>query len=502
MTRFFYRRTITVALVGYFAHVAFAEPMNEQQAVEQAAQNNPDLQAALLDLQAAQQAVVAARSQYTPTVRITPGATHSEIPNATVEGVTTGSSDTANIGVGVTHHFSWGTEVSVDLNGKGGVSRVNPEPRTAETVELGPTYGVEARIGVTQPLLRNSGNDVGEADFRIALNRERGAEHARDRVASELLRDVLSSYWELWYSDSALQVYIRDRDLASRQYAEAQQQAELGTLATTDTLSFASQLASLEETLEQAKATHQSDAIELGRLLGVKTERAAALQIAPPTRIPAAGFTREQATERARKASLELREIETEIEVAREQVKVADDASQARLDLDGYVSAQGLGYRDAIDPLEQVGTLSAISAHVGLTFEFPVSNVQLQSQLAKARFDLEAAQARLESRVKQIEASTAEQVDQLRAASQRVLLAQRTVDVANQLAQAERDRFEIGTTTPLQVLQAQEDLRSAELRFARARVDEAKAAFSLLHLTADLLPRYAILRKAKPGSPR
>jgi len=489
-------------LVGCFARVAFAQPMDEQRAVEQAAKNNPDLRATLLDLRAAQQAVTAAEAQYTPTIRITPSATHNETPNPTAEGVTTTSSDSADIGIGIAQRFSWGTQVSLDLSGSGSIRRgVNRDPGRLDTTDLGPYYGAKAQLGVSQPLLRDAGDDVGEADLRIARSRKQAAEYTRDRVASELLRDVLSGYWELWYSDSELQVYVRDHDLAAKQYTEAQQKAELGTLATTDTLSFATQLASLEETLEQTKANHRGNAIELGRLLGLDPVRATGLEIAAPATVPAIDLSREHAAQRARKASQELRELEAEIEVARDQVKVADDASLARLDLEGYLSAQGLGDQDAVDPLEQVGTLSAVSAHVGLTFEFPVSNLQLQSQLAKARFSLESSQARLEARVKQIEANAAKQVDQLSAASQRVALAQRTVEFATQLAQAERERFEIGTTTPLQVLQAQEDLRSAELRYARAKADQAKATFALLHLTADLLPRYASAQKGMKPSP-
>jgi outer membrane protein len=503
MKRIFSNRAtplVLATLVGCFARAAFAEPLDEQRAVEHTAEHNPDLRAALLELRAAQQAVTAAEAQYTPTIRIKPGATHSERPIATSQGITTNSSDAVDIGVGVSHRFSWGTEVSLDLDGSGSVRRANRELGTTDTVEIPTNYGLKANLGITQPLLKNAGDDVGEAELRMARSRKRGAEYTRDRVASELLRDVLSGYWQLWYSESELQVYIRDRQLAQIQYEEAQQRADLGTLATTDTLSFATQLASLEETLEQAKTDHQGDAVELGRLLGLDPARATNFEIAAPAQVPLVGITREHAAERARKVSQELREIEAEIEVAREQVTIADDASQARLDLDGYVSAEGLGERNAIDPLEQVGTLSAVSAYVGLTFEFPVSNQQLQSQLAKARLALEASQARLEARVRQIEATAANQVDQLRAASQRVALAQRTVEVATQLAQAERERFEIGTTTPLQVLQAQEDLRSAELRFARAKVDQAKATFALLHLTADLLPRYASLQKGLRGA--
>ena len=115
----------------------------------------------------------------------------------------------------------------------------------------------------------------------------------------------------------------------------------------------------------------------------------------------------------AKEASQELQELKTEVKIAREQLEVADDATQARLDLDAYLSAQGLGERNAFDPVEQIGELAAVSAYVGLNFEIPFSNSERNARSAQAALILSAAQERYMARSQQIEAEAAKQVDKL-----------------------------------------------------------------------------------------
>jgi len=474
---------------------AYADSINEQNAIRLAAEKNPGLQAAILELQAAQQAVTAAEEEYTTVLQIDTGVTHTKMPRATREGVTESSNDAIDLGIGASRRFPWGTELSLDVTGNGEISRVNPEPRTSDVIKLGPTYGLEARLGLSQPLLRGAGIDVGEAEIRASKMQQRAADHKRDRMASELLRDVLIGYWELWYSESALEVQHQARDLAQKQHEEAQLRAELGTVAPSDTLSFATQLALLEEAVAEAEVDRKSRAVELGQLLGFDPHRATALSPAPPTQQSSLEITRQQATQRARENSLELREQEVQIKLLQDKLKVAEDAVQSRLDLTAYLSAQGLGYRDTVEPLKQVGTLSAISGHVGLEFELPVSNAKRRAELAEARLNLDAAKAQFDEQLSLLEAETATWVDKLDAAQQRMTLAQQTVEVAQKLASAERERLELGTTTSLQVLQAQEDLRDAELRLLKVGVDRAAASIMLLHLTASLLPKYAQMIK-------
>ncbi|MCC6877970.1 MAG: TolC family protein, partial [Sandaracinaceae bacterium] len=131
----------------------------------------------------------------------------------------------------------------------------------------------------------------------------------------------------------------------------------------------------------------------------------------------------------------------------------------------------------------------ALVAIAGLELELPLGTSQADGQHAQASADLDAAQARYEDRVSQIEAQVASLRTELEARREQIALVAQSADIAHDLAEAERGRLEIGTTTPLSVVQAQQTEREAELRRARAIVDRLVGLFSLEHLTGRLLER-------------
>jgi outer membrane protein len=131
-----------------------------------------------------------------------------------------------------------------------------------------------------------------------------------------------------------------------------------------------------------------------------------------------------------------------------------------------------------------------VSAHLGAVFELPLSSRLRDAEQQRALLALDAAEERLRAAELSIEAQARTQAARVAAARQRVALAQRTAEVARRLVEAERARFALGTTTPLQVLTAEDSLRSAELRVARAQVDARLASLALAHLTGELLSEH------------
>jgi outer membrane protein TolC len=68
------------------------------------------------------------------------------------------------------------------------------------TFNLGPGYGFDLTLTATQSFLRGFGSDVGRAEQRNAEAALAAAEATRDRRATELVRDTLQAYAELWYA--------------------------------------------------------------------------------------------------------------------------------------------------------------------------------------------------------------------------------------------------------------------------------------------------------------
>ncbi len=466
-----------------------AQPVSDADVVRIALESNPTLRAALYDARRADSVVAREEARFGWILTLDGGVTRSETPQATTAGVTTSRSDTVGGGSEVGRAFEWGTAVAVRTDVSRRTSVFNPIATTSDRIEIGPTYGLGVQLTASQPLMRGAGSEIGTAPLRAALADRRASRAARDRVASEVLRDLLSAYWELWYASAALQVDQAALALARRHQGDAQARVENGTLAAVEVLSFDARVAILEETVAAAEVERTARALELGRLVGVPAQQAAAL-VAPPASAPEAGSDDRSADDAARSAarrSAELTQVRAALDAARVDARVADDALRPRLDLEGWLLFSGLGDRDAVAPFEEVGRGSAVSAHVGAVFELPLSTAQRHAVAQGATLGVEAAEERLRAAELRIEAEARSLAARAEAARRRVGLAIRSVEASRRLAEAERERFALGTTTSLAVQTAEDDLRAAELRVARARVDARNASLALGHLTGDLL---------------
>jgi hypothetical protein len=183
--------------------------------------HNPSLRAALLDVQSARVAVAGEEARYPFTLQVDTGVTRTESPSLGYGGGTeVGASSGASASVGVAKHLPWGTDLSLSLEGsweltRGALSAASP------SLSMGPGYLLGLRFAVTQPLLRGYGRDVNEAALQQATAQRSSAEVARDRTASELLRNALVGYWELWYAHAALDIERQSLELSKEHRDEA-----------------------------------------------------------------------------------------------------------------------------------------------------------------------------------------------------------------------------------------------------------------------------------------
>ena len=116
-----------------------------------------------------------------------------------------------------------------------------------------------------------------------------------------------------------------------------------------------------------------------------------------------------------------------------------------------------------------------MSAHVGLTLELPLDDTRHRMERARAALAVETATSRFEEARQRLFADLDSAVAAGTAARHRIELAEQTRAVAVRQLTAEEARYATGGSTSIQVLQAEDAVRSAELRLARARADEVQA---------------------------
>lgn len=483
------------ALVLGAAPSARAETMRSGDALAEAMAKNPTLAGAIADAASAQALVRSEESRYDPVLEVGFNVTHTKTPSLTFNGVLAGTSDVIAGTAELTKRLRWGTEFTASAGVTSTRSAMPIFVGTQQTgttplvLTLGPGYLFSAKLGVTQPLLRGSGRDVTLAALDQAVAQKTSAERERERQASLLARDVLTAYWELWYATRAEDVDRVARETTKRQRDDAQARMETGSIAKADVLTFETQLATKDETVIQSVVDRRARSNELARLLGreVGTDDIAVDATVPPTPADLPGDLSKRALERSPEVTVRA----AAVNVAQVKERTAADPYRARLDLDAYVQAQGLGNDEISPAISQLTGLGALSARVGLTYELPLSADRRRAEEARAHSATESARSTLEATQQSLVADVVSAKQKRDAARDRIALAEKSVKLAEDQLAAEKGRFESGSGTALQVIQAQDQVQAANKRLARARADLAQSHLTLAHLVGALVDEVA-----------
>lgn len=476
--------------------------LTTEAAVELAVKNNPSLHIALLQQEQARYSVLAEEALYDPVFNANASYAHNGSPTLRgTDGTVVTVSDIAVLGAGLSKTFTTGTTVGASVTGQRRLTRSPPIGNVGGATATGPAYSLVGTLTLSQPFLRGAWNTVGLASVRVARLNRTAAQLSALQTGSQILHDVLTDYWELWYSAEAVQIIEASRDLAKTLEEQAREQVKSGTLANVDALPFATQLAEQEESMVAQATDRRQRALALAQALGQAGRTGPDLRSADIPPDVSVDETNSQAVEEAIAASYELKQLQAQLEVAQYQAKIAGDALRPSLNLDASLSAQGLGNRAVFPAFEQFGQMDAVSAQVGLTFETPVTNSRRNAQIQNALLTAHITEKQIESARQQLRTDVQSAIARRNAAKSRFELAQVTERVAGQLADGQRGKFLAGTALAIEVQKADDSHRQAQLRVQRARVDLVEGELDLLHLRGKLLERYAdVLKQLKPNT--
>jgi len=474
-------------VLSVLATPAAAQELTETEVVSRLLERNPSFRASLADRVAARASARTASGGRVPVLTTTASGTHNESIVNSGTRILPNAADRIAFTSSLAYTTNWGLAVTFSLDGGFG-SRTASNFGSPTPVNIGFSYDATAALSLRQPLLRGAGED---SVLGAYLEAESGASHAEasaEAELSQLLSDALSAHWELWYATRALEVQESALELSTRQVSDADLRAhELGTIAPTEVLRLSVELTSIRRALASAESALATQAITIGRLLGLSPEEASPLRALPQTPIMEAPPSLASLLDGATERSANLRALEADVETARIVMARARDAAEVRLDLTGEVGA-GVLFNDTT---LSAGTLPndrpAVSAMIGLELEAPMGPSAASAERDRADAQLEGAEARLEAGRGELAAQVATLHTELLRALRDVTLAQEAADASHALAEAERARFELGLNEAYDIVQAQQSEREALLSHLRAVADFATARIELEHRTGALL---------------
>jgi outer membrane protein len=457
------------------------QAIDERWVISTLKNGNASLKAAAIELEQARETTRLEEGRFPYVFQADGSYRRLKTPQLTSDSALASQGNTLVVGTQLSRTFTTGTTAAVRLEGQ----YSNGQSSLCSTIGSAPDcYQATMRATLTQPLLSGFGEKVNLASLRAARISEQKQQRTFDRASSEMVRDALLGYWELYYDGKAVEIQQSALDVAKAQEREANERVQHGQLAAADALKFRTQVATLTESLINAQAALSTGSTELARLVGT---RRAAWRPSDSEPDPAALPPIEIAIERLRERSPALAEKTEALRLARDRRQTAGDEYRARLDASTWIETGGLGAGEVGPAIRQASGMGTISVYAGLTYQKSLDEKRLRAARSQAAQAEALAEANLAVTAQQLEATAVETWQKAEQASALRAAATVTLEVATQQAENERQRFHAGANTYLDVQVAEDNLRQARLRVARAAVDHIKARITLDDATGDLL---------------
>lgn len=452
----------------------------------------------------ARNAVLSAHSPFDPRLTASFNANRAVQPQTSqTSGASTLSQLSQTTSLGYNQLLSTGQQVQVTFGS-------NRNSSNSAFSTFNPSVGANFGFNFTQDLLRNRGNLQNKTQLLVAQTQLLVVGDQTQTQVADQLASAANQYWATVQARDQITVQQQALDLAQKSYERDQLSLKLGALAPGDIFQSQSQVAADQTQLLQAQSNYEQQLDQLRRLIGADLDPAAkaakiildddptAVTVAPPT-VPV-----DQAVAQALQRRPELDVIQREQSEDRFQMAQVRDSLRPQLNLTGSYGSNGLaGDRVAtVTPLGVVvgGSSTGFGTAVNQVFGFnsPTYGFSLQLQLPLRDSANEANLAnalvsqtqhayQLRDERQQISQDVRLADTQMRMAVSIVQSATTARDLAQKNVDAEQQKYQLGSITVFELLQAQVQLSSAQSQllsaytnYRRSQIAYDRATWSLL----------------------
>jgi len=468
--------------------------------------NDTQIRLLRLNNATAQDNVLAAHSPFDPTVNANFGSNRAVQPQSSqTSGASTLSDLSQNTSLNFNQNLASGQQVQINFGS-------NRNSSNSQFSTFNPSIGANVGFSLTQPLLRNRGNLQNRTGLLVAETQVLVVgDQTQTQIADQLVA-AANQYWNTVQGRDQIQVQRQALDLAQKSYERDQNALKLGALAPGDIFTSQAQVAADQTQLLQAQSNYQQQLDQLRRLIGADIDpgaRAATLVLdddpsaaapAPPP-LPVDMAVQQALAHRPEMDALQRQQLED-----RFTLNQARDALRPQLNLTGSYGSNGLA-GDAIPVTTPLGVSvggsssgfgSALHQVFGFgspTYGFTLSlNLPLRNSAGEAQMEnslvsqaSHAYQARNETQ--QITQDVHLADTQLRMAAAVVQSATTARELAQKNVDAENQKYQLGSITVFELLQAQVQLSNAQLTLLGAYTSYQEAQIAYERATWTLLDK-------------
>ncbi len=334
-------------------------------------------------------------------------------------------------------------------------------------------------IGVNQPLLNGRGTLPNKRFIMVAANNMRTSDELLRQQVTATVIQVENAYWNLAAASEAIFAAERNLEVAQRLDDDTKARLEIGTVARIELATTASAVAAAQRDLIIAKTEFQLEETQLKRLSAL----AAAFEERPDLRIAKQDLANQDISARFTNDALAP------------NVNVFSLYAGAGLAGDHLNASAGAG-----QSLFQGFSAQFPEYASGVSLVMPLRNRAAQADNLRARLEQQQLQVSEQRLRQQVELEVRQAMVNLTQGRAQVEAANEALNLAGQVLDAERTKFESGVSTTYNVILRQRDLAAAREAQISASVTYAKALVELHRSTGGTLKENGIeLRDALTG---
>jgi outer membrane protein len=485
-------------------------PLTLDDAVKLALDRNLDIAVQRLNPQITDLAYASIRAVYYPSLTSTIQSQSQTNPSTnTIAGgtVATGiDNGTTLFNGGIAQSVPWGGgSYTATLN--------NTRSTTTSLINLyNPSYSPLWSATYTQPLLRGFKTDSTRQQLQVTKLSRDVSDIQLTSTITNTLSTVRNAYWDYVFAIQSVDVARQSVDLANKLVGDNQTRVQVGTMAPIDVVQAQAQAATSVQNLVAAQAAMRTAELVLKRLIVSGTQDPnwnATLDPVDRPDFQPETIDVEAAVRRALSQRTDLAIASKDVQMNDVTLKYLDDQTKPQADLNASYGLSGIGgtqiqrtgngiggnggtvtnvipggYGDALSSLWGANYPRWT---IGVNISYPLGLSSQQAAVARARVQLNQVQAQL----KQIELQVATEVTNaavtVTSGAERVQAAQVARELAQKQLDAENSKFAVGMSTNYFVVQAQNQLATAQNNELQAILNYRKALVELDRLQQTTL---------------
>jgi outer membrane protein len=407
-----------------------------------------------------------------------------------------------------------GTQYTVNFNAakntsNSGFSNFNPA--------LNSNFG----INFIQPLIKNRGAYVNRLVISQAKSRLRKTEYDLRDSVNTLVTNAENAYWDLILARENLKVSEKALELAKAALDRAQKELDLGAMSPLDIYQPQQVYATAEIAVSQAQFTLRQTQNALRKQIGADLDvniRKLPVELTETVLPPSdsAEIDAEAAVEKALLNRPDLKSVHQNLDIDELQIRRVRNDLLPDLSLLGTYTTQGRGgvfYRRTNvfndtgginnilevtpggfgDALSQMWGFGFPVYSFGLQLRLPIRNRAASADLADALIAKKRDMLSVRNVQQQVRLDILQAVSQVESSKASVKLAQVALDFAQKRLDAEQKKYELGTSQIYFVLQAQQDLVTAQNTLVQQSVLYRRNQLNLLRREGTLLDERGIV---------